>query len=1080
MKKILFLALTALFCTAATAQLRVTGTVTSSEDGTPVSFATVFVKSNNNLITSTDIDGKFVLPNVPGDAVLVVTFIGFTAQEVPVNGRTVVNVVISPDALALEEVMVVAYGTAKRSTYTGAASAVRADAIKDIPNATFQNSLSGKVSGLQVTTPSGQAGASYSFRVRGTGSMNATNEPLYVIDGVPVITDNMGQLGQGELNKLGNNPMSSLNPSDIESITVLKDAAASALYGSRAANGVILIQTKRGTQGKPKVEFKASFGFSPSFATDNYEKATTEQAIEMEYELFFLERKWLGYNDMVANNRSIAQLNTRFNPHGYWFYLPIGSNTENAGKLFSKMVITDHPIAMSSTNAGESNGMATGLSSGRLGKYFDWEKALFRTASYQTYDISVSGASETTSYYTSLSYTQDKGRYVMNDFTRISGRLNLTQKLGKFAEISSNASVSKNMQQGFNDYSNVRTNVFMQERNLLWGLYYPTNYVDDSPWLARYGSLAWNDIAHRHNWNNYANTLRVTAVEALTVYIMEGLRFKTTLSFDNNQSLEHLFYNSIHPVSIGEDWDGSVDEYSSNATKIVSSSILDFSKTFRDKHTLSLLAGFEVEQNRSDYQRASGTKLPTSTLEQVATAGEPDAMAYWWAHNMMSVLSRAEYNFNNKYYVSASYRRDGSSKLGENTRWGDFWSVAGSWRITSEEFMKGIDWLSNLRLRASYGVNGTLPSDYYGHLSLTSYTYKYMGNPGGALVQIANPDLAWETNYTYNLALEFGLFKNRVNGTIEYFNRDSKNLLQDVPISTTTGMGSTLSNIGEMNNRGWEIELNGDIVKTRDFSWNMGITASAIQSKITKLYGGNDIILTSGRGRFILREGYSPLSLYGYEWAGVYEDERGFGVSAWYLNNNGTAEATINGRPASYGRESYERADEIIIGKIDPDLFGGISSNFRWKNLSLDLGFIYKLGGKTYDREAGKEAVGDGYFWERTHSRSEYYDRWSPENKNGKYPQMIGDDFEDVNEHSSRHMHDATFLRLKNLTLAYTLPKVLIQKTVISNARVYFNSGNLWTWAAYKQYDPEVGADGTRGWEMPIGKTFTFGIELSF
>ena len=1068
MKKILSLAFAVLLCTAAMAQIRVTGTVTSSEDGTPVSFATVVVKGNNSMITSTDLDGKFTLSNVPSNGVLVISFIGFTTQEVPVNNRSVLNIEIYPDASTLEEVMVVAYGTAKKSTYTGAASVVRADVIKDVPNVSFQNSLSGKVAGLQVTTSTGQAGATPSFRVRGTGSMNAGNEPLYVIDGVPVVSGGMGQLGSyGD----GSNAMATLNPSDIEQITVLKDAAASSLYGSRAANGVIMIQTKRGKQGKPRVDFKVSFGFQPSFATNNYEQATPEQQIEKEYELFFNEYMYTGRGIDAARTRGLDQLNTRFNRHGYWFWTPPGSGIYND----YQMQITDYPV-----NRDTGQQVAGSTPSGRAGKWFDWEDAIFRTGTFQTYNLSVSGATDATSYYTSIAYTSDQGRYVMNNFNRISGRLNLTQKIGKVFEISSNVSVSKNKNTGFLDQNNVSSNIFQQVRNVYWGAYWPTDYLTGEPFTLRFGSLAYNDVYYRTQWNAAANTLRVSAVETATLHILPELNFHTTLSYDNSQTLDHYYRTPEHWGSASDG--GAAEDMSTNVNKVVSSSVLDFSKTFNDKHNFSILAGFEVEQNRTDYQRVTGYNMPTSALETVITAARYDGSGYWWGSNMMSALSKAEYSFDNKYYVSASYRRDGSSRLGVNTRWGNFWSVAGSWRISNEKFMQGIDWLSNLRLRASYGINGTLPSSNYGHMALAGYTYTYMDNPGGALESAPNPDLSWETSYTYNLALEFGLLKNRITGTVEYFNRDSKNLLQSVPISRVIGVvnGTTLSNVGEMNNNGLEIEVSADIIRNRDITWNVGFTASAITSKVTKLYEKQQIIYGS---RFIYREGYSPLSIYGLEWAGVKEREVNgvtFGMPVWYKNNDLPAtedDFEFNGRAATW---DLGRADEIILGKADPKLFGGISTSFSYKGISIDLGFIYKWGGNSYDWDSGREVVDDGYYWERTSSVDQYKNRWTPENRNSKYPSIIGIDMEDVRQHSSRHMHDASFIRLKNLTIAYSLPKTLLEKVKIDNARVYFNGGNMWTWAAYKEFDPEVRANGVRSWEMPIGKSFTFGLEIGF
>ena len=515
-----------------------------------------------------------------------------------------------------------------------------------------------------------------------------------------------------------------------------------------------------------------------------------------------------------------------------------------------------------------------------------------------------------------------------------------------------------------------------------------------------------------------------------------------------------------------------------NINKWVSSSTLNYNKEFAKRHNVGVLVGWEVEENKSEFARATGTNLPSSALHTVATAGKLDANAYYWGNTMVSMLSRAEYNYDNKYYVSGSYRRDGSSRLSPSARWGDFWSVAGSWRIDKENFMKDVDFISSLRLRGSYGVNGTLPSSNYGWRSLTTYGDKYMEQPGSGVSTIADANLSWETSYTSNIALEFGLLDQRITGSVELFNRDSKNLLQDVPISRVTGFGSTLKNVGEINNKGIEIELNADIIKTQDITWNMGITASTIKSTVTKLYGGQNIIWydpTGGdsRGKYIYQEGQSTLALYGLEWAGV---ERETGKNLWFLNNDKTPDLTVDGRPATY---DYTEASEKIIGNMHAKLFGGINTSVEWKGISLALNFTYKLGGYTYDA-VGRDVTDDGYYWERIYSKDQYENRWTPQNKDAKYPMRIAIDLEDVNQRSTRHMHKADYLRLKSMTLAYNLPKNIVNKIKLANARVYFNGSNLFTLAAYDVYDPEVNEYGTRGWEIPLGKTYTFGVEFTF
>ncbi|MFZ2285482.1 MAG: TonB-dependent receptor [Bacteroidales bacterium] len=1043
MKKLIFIFLSVLLVNAGMAQTRVTGTVTASEDGSPIPYAVVLLKGSRGVGTNTDAEGRYTLSDLPANAVLVFSYVGYKTQEIPVDGRSVVNVEMVTDALALDEVIVVAYGTSTRGTFTGAASVVKADAIKDMPTISFENAMGGKIAGLQITTLSGQAGSTSSIRVRGVGSMNASNEPLYVVDGVPVISGNVSNMGIYTTS----NVMNTINPNDIESITVLKDAAASALYGSRAANGVIMITTKQGKQGKPVVSFKASVGITPGFATDNYEAASTEQQIEMYYENFW--NAGVYYEDRTFEEASInalKQLNNRFNRHGYIFSAP------------------DHTIN-SLTITGE-----------RAGKYFDWEDELFRTAVFQSYDLSVSGGTETSNYYTSFSYTNDLGRSVINQFDRITGRINFNQKIGKFIELTTNISVSSSDQEGFNDTRALGNNYFLQSRNLLWGMYWPTDYVTGQPWTARYGSYAYNPVYYNTQWENWSKTQRVFANETLLIKILPELNLRSIFSFDNTQTFDHLYYSAMH--FSGSSVGGSVTENSTKIDELVSSTTLNYNKTFAALHTVSALIGWEVATNNTDYLRANGTNLPTSALHTVATAGKLDASGYFWGNTMASMLSRAEYNYDNRYYASASFRRDGSSKLGPNSRWGNFWSVAGSWRIDKEAFMENVPLISSLRLRASYGVNGTLPTSNYGWRSLTSYASKYMEQPGGGVSTIADANLSWETSYTYNLALEFGILEQRLSGSLEYFNRDSKNLLQDVPISTVTGFSSTLKNVGEINNKGVELELYGEILKKGGFTWNAGLTASHVKSTVTKLYGGQNIIWfepTGGdsRTKFIYKEGESTLAIYGREWAGV---ERETGVNVWFLNNDVTPDLTIDGRPATY---DYKKATEVILGDVHPKLFGGFNTDLAWKGISLNLNFIYKLGGKTYDA-AGRDINDDGYYWERIMSLDAYENRWTPENKDAKYPQRVAVDFEDVNQKSSRHMHPADFTRLKSITLAYSLPTDLLRKVKVSGARVYFNGANLWTLAAYKVYDPEVNEYGSRGWEMPIGKTYTFGIEASF
>ena len=509
----------------------VSGTGFAEDNNEPIIGASVLVKGTT-LGAVTDIEGKFTILNVPGTAkTVIVSFVGM--QKVEAAIKPAMKVVLKSDSELLDEVMVVAYGTAKKSSYAGSASLVKADALKDIPTTSFENALNGKVAGLQLTNNSGQAGSAPAIRIRGIGSMNAGNEPLYVVDGVPVSSGNTGQMS-GELYST-NNIMNTLNPEDIESISVLKDAAASSLYGSRAANGVILITTKKGQIGKPVVTLKAEVGFTPCWATDNYETASVQENVNMLYTVFHDARtSGKGETDEKAAAYAIGQLNSRFNKHGYQF-------TTNGTGAYENVNILEYD------------------NSGRGGKYYDWDKAYFRTAIYQTYDMSVSGATQNTNYYTSLSYTQDEGRLKMNSFDRVSGRLNLTQKVGKFLELTTNASLARTKKSGYNDTRNTGSNYFMQTRNLLWGLYWPTDYKTGELWTERYGSYAYNGLYYDKEWENGSTSTKIIAAETLTLHLMPGLDLRSIYSYDNTTVKDHIYYSANHYKGSADN--GNVKEY---------------------------------------------------------------------------------------------------------------------------------------------------------------------------------------------------------------------------------------------------------------------------------------------------------------------------------------------------------------------------------------------------------------------------------------------------------------------------------------------------------------------------------------
>lgn len=1029
----------------------ITGTVIDGESNYPVIGASVMVDGSKVGIM-TNADGQFKLTVPTPNVTLTIKYVGMKPQHVKLAGNTTnLKITLLPDTKVLNDLVVVAYGTVQKGSFTGAASFLKPNDIKDVPTTSFENALTGKIAGLQVTNSSGQVGEAPSIRIRGIGSMNASNEPLYVIDGVPVISGDIGQ--SGDL-YTSNNAMSSLNPEDIANVTVLKDAAASALYGSRAANGVIVITTKKGTSGKHKVSLKATYGFSPSWATKNYEPASTQEQVNMMYQVYYdANYDTAKKNDAEASQTAIEWLNESFNMHGYQFSV-------NGTGRYENVTIGNYD------------------NSGRGGKFFDWEKAYFRTAAFQNYDISVSGGNGNSNYYSSLSYIDQQGRIRINDFNRVSGRVNIMQRVGRFFDFTTNVSFSRSKQEGFNDTRNTATNYFLQVRNLLWGMYWPTDYKTGKPFTDRYESYAYNGLYYDDKWSNNSINTHLSVIETLSVHPLPGLDIKSILSYEMSNVKEHLYYSPEYFDGAADN--GYVKDTRTTYDDIVSSTTASYHRNFGE-HSIGVLAGFEAEKITTDYIRASGTNLAGSDTESISTAGKTDAAGYKWGHALVSLLSKLDYNYMQKYFLSASYRRDGSSRLSKDNRWGNFWSVSAAWNIGQERFMKALPVISSLKLRTSYGVNGTLPTNDYGYMNLVSYGSKYMGNPGALLSTLGNTNLSWETSHTTNIGLDFGLFNQRLRGTIEYFNRNSDNLLQDVPISLVTGFGSVLKNIGSINNHGVEIQLEGDVISNNDWTWTLSANATFLRSNVKKLYGGQDIIWKDptggdGRAQYIYREGQSTLAFYGYEWAGV---DRTNGNSVYYVNdpsNTQKGDFLYNGRGATY---DYNKANYTIIGNALPTVSGGFNSSLRYKNLELNLNFIYKIGGQLYDG-AYKDVADDGYYWARIRAKSYYDNMWTPQNPNGSEPRLQGTDLTDAMQYSSRHINNASFLRLKNLSLAYNLPASLIRKAWLSNARVFFTASNLWTISKYKEADPEVNEYGTRGWETPFTKTFTFGIDLTF
>lgn len=951
---------------------------------------------------------------------MVVSFIGMKTQEVKV--KPVVNVVLHSDTEVLDEVMVVAYGTAKKSSFTGSASSVDgAKALKDIPVTSFEQALAGTTPGLTINGSSGQPGAALEIRVRGTGSMNATNEPLYVIDGVPVVSGDVAISAVSNDSK-SFNVMSSINPSDIENITVLKDAAAASLYGSRAANGVILITTKRGKAGKTRINFKANWGFS-DWAMKNRENVNGSQRRELTYEGAYNEAILYGIPDADGN------------------YTPA---TEEQAKAYAQ------------------------ASADMYAPDYDenWESAFFRKhGSSQNYEFSAQGGDERNSFFASLSYKKDQGKANNSKMDGFIGRVNATHRSADNKwQMGANVSLSKQESQVVSEGTSYANPFFLINYIITPNIRIydeDGNYDMSSPIIQAYFPKS-HPIEDLQKDKNKSNVFRSLNNLWASYEIIDGLTLKENLSYDYvaNKSLTYWPMDSNNGADLG----GLGSNYILNQHNIYSSTTLNYANTFNEKHNLDVLAGWDVDDRRVEYVMASQNGYPHNKLPESINAASPmEGTAYYEQDHLLSFLSRVNYDFDNKYYVSANFRRDGSSRLGVNNRWANFWSVSAAWRMTQEEFMHDLTWLNDLKIRASYGVNGTLPSSYYGHLSLYGYGNNYQEKPGSAPVSVPNPDLAWEKNKNFNIGFDARLF-DRLNVTFDYYTRRTSDLLQDVPTSMTVGFSSMLKNVGEMKNQGVEVDINVDVFKHSQVRWNTGLALSHNSNKVTKLYEGKDII----DGSRITREGESYYSWWSREWAGV---DPQTGEEQWVLNTK-NEDGSINRGLTKNPTE----AQRVIIGKPDPKLTGGWRNSLSWKGLELNMLFNFSLGGKVYDTYRTSFTDTDGYaVW--YNMSTDQLNRWQKPGDVTDVPRRINN-YVWGNYGSSRFMKDLNYLRLKSLSLSYSLPQKWVNKAQLNNVRVFVSGSNLLTLTSYKFTDPEMPVNGMPTFGLPNLKTVTFGIEL--
>lgn len=985
---------------------RVTGVV-KDVMGEPLIGANVVEKGRSTNGVITDFNGKFTL-EVDESASLVVSYIGYLAQDIPTKGKGDFHIILKEDTNTLDEVVVTGYGDFKKATYTGSASVLTTEKLEALPVVSVGQMIESNIPGISVVAgTSSQPGAKTTLRVRGVASMNASTEPLYVLDGVPIPSYDLSNFtSMSEAGGMGF--IETLNPADIESITVLKDAASASLYGAKGANGVVLITTKKGKEGKLRVNMAAKYGIT-DFAYTYRPLMGGEERRELIHEGLVNFQLDKGVSEQEAQQYADANIDQ------YAKRLPQG--------------------------------------------YSDWESALFKTGYQQDYNLSASAGNQNSSFIGSLGYTKQTGVSLNSEMERFTGRVDASNKYKK-VEFGMNASFSWTKNVHLPEGKFYGSAIYASKVNLT-----PSTpiYNEDGTYASGYReNNGYNPILEAEVNDYYARTVRAMGTAKIAYNVWDNLKVSSVFTVD--YSLTKDFFFQSPDGRDGATYQGRGRMQMTDRIRYTSQNNLTYSKTF-GKHSVSAVTAFEVM--KYDYEdlyaakKTYGQDINTS----LGNAADPiDADQKLQEDALMSYVASVNYSYDDKYYASFSFRRDGSSRLSPDTRWGNFWSLSASWRLSQERFMQPLkSVLSDLKLRASYGVNGNLPSSYYGYQSTYTTGAFYSGKPSLWKSTLGNEELTWEKNYALNLGLDIGLFS-RVNVSLDWYTRTTKDLLMSKQLNSISGFSSLLTNVGQMRNTGVELEVRSNNIKTKDFSWTTAFNLSHNKNKILKLADLPWFV----DGRYVRKEGYPFNTIYLREYAGV-DPETG---SALYYDN----QQDENGNYTKNKVTDPGQASPIPLKDITPTISGGFMNTFNYKFIDLSFNLSYSFGGYSYDN-ASYILQDDGYSVISNKS-TEQRRRWQKPGDITDVPRFVYGNKKGGNYNSSRAIHSTDHIRLKSLILGLNAPKAWLQKLGIGNARIYFSGTNLLTWAAYDQYDPEM--SGVVGFYTPPLKTYAFGLELKF
>lgn len=977
--------------------------VVKDETGEPVIGANVVVKGTTNG-TVTDMNGRYSL-EVPEGGVLQISYIGYNTQEVKVGSGDVVNVSLREDSEALDEVVVIGYGTVKKSDLTGAVGSVQMKDVSQVGITSADRALQGQIAGVQVNARTGQPGESMMIRVRGSNSLAGGNEPLYVIDGMPVEKMN-----------------SDINPEDILSMEVLKDASSTAIYGSRGANGVVMITTKRGRTGDTVLEYNGYVGVS---------------SLRKKLDL-------LGKDDYIAMVNEVSQ------------------NDGNG------IAITPEQAAMLPNN--------------------DWQDLAYQTALTHSHQVSVSGGTDKTKLYSSLNYMNQEGIIKGSDYNRFALRINGDQKLARNLSLNASIAYSYGTQNTANSNADgwgaiAYTAMVMapiQEIRDADGKY--TNF-SGTPWGGT------NPVGMAELYKNKTVNSRLLANMSLIYEIIDGLTFRVNAGAEVNAGSSDRYI----PIglSAGGKLDGDASKSKSNYYTIINENILTYDKRFNKNHALNLMGGVTFQTYQYNDLGGSGTGFlrdvyETNNLGVASTPGTPSSG--YSDYRMASFLGRANYNLMERYLLTVTARYDGSSKFSKNHKFAFFPSAALAWRLSEENFMQDIDWLSNLKLRASIGQTGNQsisPYQTFARLGTSGPIFGDGKDIGFGLSSMANDDLKWETTTQTDIGVDFGFFSNRLNIGFDYYWKQTRDLLYNATLPPSSGYSSMLRNLGRIDNKGFEISINTINMKGKvNWTTNLNITSnrSIVKDLGSDVYGNKiqRIDAPIGGGNwFPLFVGKAPFQLYGYEIEGIYQtDEEA------RLNGEATKKAGDYRYKDTDGKAGITTGDKTIIANTQPKFTFGLTNIINWNNFELSFLLIGSVGGDIVN-EFNKSITNIGGTWNIR--KDVWENHWTPENPNAQYARasVATKDYLAFGDPSSVWVENGSYLRFKDIKLAYTLPSQWFAGSRKPNISVYLSGQNLITITSYSHYDPEASwtSSAVNGWDRgvyPSAKSFTLGLQVKF